>query len=306
MATSDLLQNHIVKGKSKPKGLELDLDKLKTSQDFEKSFYELFRYSFITNCHLDEASVTGEELETLEELTTEEVLENFRDLINDLLNFKKEFKSTDKAELAQRTEQFENMLQKLEAEVRNHIRIEHQLKLHIESNQNKIEELERFKTEAQEKLSHYEDGKTTASKGEKNIQKVEAECMKLKLLLEEKVLECEKLKKELENKGKKQEKSTSSIDYLKKRMEEKVSELSKIQKIMKEKNEKVPVKVPDRKKKKSLDENTRNTPSPFRSAKESEGNWAESRPSTAKKTPSRSHVRSNSDQTRPLTKKKII
>ena len=308
MATSDLLQNHITKGKSKPKGLELDLDKLKSSQDFEKTFYELFRYSFITNCHLDEASVTGEELETLEELSTEEVLENFRDLVNDLLNFKKEFKSTDKAELAQRTEQFENMLQKLEAEVRNHIRVEHQLKLHIESNQNKIEDLERFKTEAQEKLSLYEDGKSTGgSKGEKNLQKVEAECLKLKLLLEDKVLECEKLKKELENKGKKQEKSSSSIDYLKKRMEEKVSELSKIQKIMREKNDKVPVKVQGRCKKKSLDENSRNTPSPFRGGgKEVEGSWNDSRPSTAKKTPSRSHVRSNSDQTRPLTKKKII
>ena len=34
------------------------------------------------------------------------------------------------------------MLQKLEGEVRNHIRVEQQLKLHIESVHQKIEELE--------------------------------------------------------------------------------------------------------------------------------------------------------------------
>ncbi|MEW3935601.1 hypothetical protein, partial [Pseudomonas aeruginosa] len=51
---------------------------------------------------------------------------------------------SEKGELKQRSEQFETMLQKAEAEVRNHIRIEHQLKLHIENHQNRIEELERI------------------------------------------------------------------------------------------------------------------------------------------------------------------
>ncbi len=37
------------------------------------------------------------------------------------------------------------MIQKLEGDVRNHIRIEQQLKLHIESIQNKLEEIERSK-----------------------------------------------------------------------------------------------------------------------------------------------------------------
>ena len=40
---------------------------------------------------------------------------------------------------------YEQMIQKLEGDVRNHIRIEQQLKLHIESIQNKLEELERQK-----------------------------------------------------------------------------------------------------------------------------------------------------------------
>ena len=314
MSTSELLQNKINKSKLKPPGLELDLEKLNSGQDFEKNFYDLFRFAFITNCHLDEASVTGEELETLEELTAEEVLENFKDLVNELLNFKKDYKGSDKAELAQRSEQFENMLQKLEAEVRNHIRIEHQLKLHIESNQHKIEELERYKQETDEKLHQYEgkgkvDNRKTQVEQNKDkiVQKFEVECTKLKSLLEDKVKECEKLKKELEimKSAKYPEKNSASIETLKKKMEEKVGEYNKIQHFMKEK-EKPPVRTVDRKKKKSLDENSRNSPSPFRTKKDNDSTLSESRPSTAKKTPSRAHARSNSDQTRAITSKKMI
>ena len=230
------------------------------------------------------------------------------------MNFKKEYKGSDKAELAQRSEQFENMLQKLEAEVRNHIRIEHQLKLHIESNQHKIEELERYKQETDEKMHQYEGkGKTDSRKvqseqnKDKIVQKYEVECTKLKLLLEDKVKECEKLKKELEivKSAKGPEKNSASIETLKKKIEEKVGDFSKIQHFMKEK-EKPPIRPIERKKKKSLDENSRNSPSPFRTKKENDSTLSESRPSTAKKTPSRSHVRSNSDQTRAITSKKMI
>lgn len=53
-----------------------------------------------------------------------EILENFKDLILDLLATKKEYKHTDKEDVCKTNEQFEAMIQKLEAEVRNHIRIE--------------------------------------------------------------------------------------------------------------------------------------------------------------------------------------
>ena len=316
MSTSEILENQLSKVKNRPKGLELNLEKLKMKPDIEKTLSELFRNAFITNCHLDESSVTSEELETLDELSTEEVLENFTDLINDLLNFKKEYRSTDKAELAQRSEQFENMLQKLESEVRNHIRVEHQLKLHIESNQNKLEELEKFKAEAEIKISNfeeklkYENQKTGKIDGNKDkvLLKFEVECAKLKSLLEEKIKECERLKKELEKvKGPKApEKNSASIEFLKKKLEEKAYELNKVQQIMKEKTEKNNAKPQDRKNKKSIDENNRNTPSPFRMRKETETTWTESRPSTAKKGSSRSHARSNSDQVRPGSGKKLI
>ena len=316
MSTSEILQNQLSKAKNRPKGLDLNLDKLKAKPDIEKLLNELFRNAFITNCHLDEASVTSEELETLDELTIEEIIENLNDLVTDLLNFKRDYRSTDKAELAQRSEQFENMLQKLESEVRNHIRVEHQLKLHIESNQIKLDELEKFKAEAEIKFLEYEEklkydnykgGRVDGNK-DKILQKFEIECTKLRSLLEEKIKECEKIKKELEKaKGPKApEKNSVSIEILKKKLEEKAYELNKIQQIMKEKSEKSNAKPQEKKKKKSVDEINRNTPSPFRARKETETTWTESRPSTAKKGSSRSHARSNSDQVRPFSGKKLI
>ena len=188
-----------------------------------KGLKDLFTYSFIANCTLDDESMTSEESKTLEELNPAEILENFKDLILNLLRFKKEYKSSDKAELAQRNEQFESLLQKLEAEVRNHIRVEHQLKLHIENHQQRIDDLEKLgsndKTlikELEEKCGGKKTGKVnevervkkdfedkikglleTIDKKDKSLHKIEFEVIKLRNLLEEKVRECEGVKKEL-------------------------------------------------------------------------------------------------------------
>ena len=282
---------------------DLKLEKLKPS--LEVALNSLFRHVFITNCHIDEASVTNEELETLDELTSEEILENFKDLVTELLEFKREYKTTDKAELATRSEQFENMLQKLEAEIRNHIRIEHQLKLHIETNQNRLDELEKFKNEAEIKILDLEE-KLTENKKNDNKDKKNDECLKLKTLLEEKVLECKKLKKDLERakSPKKVEKNSDSIKYLKKILEDKVFELNKIQKILKDKNETPFVKL-DKNSRKSMEDNCRSSHSPFQIRKETENTLTEFKPSTAKKSVTRSHLRSNSDQTRQVMTKKF-
>ena len=47
--------------------------------------------------------------------------------------------------------EYEKMVQKLEGDVRNHIRIEQQLKLHIETIQNKLEEYEKSKGHSSKK-----------------------------------------------------------------------------------------------------------------------------------------------------------
>ncbi|CAG9311942.1 unnamed protein product [Blepharisma stoltei] len=205
--------------------------------DLERGLHDLFEYAFVTNCKLDDAEVTPEERQTLGELDSLEVLENFKDLILELINFKKNHKNSDAAELNQRCEQFEKMLQKLEAEVRNHIRVEHQLKLHIETSQSKVDELEKSNEQANAKIKKLEnkllnleknpkqrhnenkpnnektlpkdlfirkdtEDKITkleeiAEKREKFIQKLESEFATTKSLLEEKSKECEKYKKEI-------------------------------------------------------------------------------------------------------------
>lgn len=63
-----------------------DLHKL--GNDLEKGLYSLFKFCFVTNCKLDEDSITEEEKKTLEELDALEMLENFKDTVTDLLNFK--------------------------------------------------------------------------------------------------------------------------------------------------------------------------------------------------------------------------
>lgn len=126
-------------------------------QTVEKGLTDLFRHAYEANCELEGEEVTMEDRMTLEDLSTLETLENLKDLVESLLEAKRELKKSDKAELAERCEQFERLLQKLEGEVRNHIRvrfsqIEQQLKLHAEATQSRLDELQR-KTESTEESS---------------------------------------------------------------------------------------------------------------------------------------------------------
>lgn len=224
--------------------MELSID----LHNIEKGLQQLFKYAFTANCNLDDESVTSEEAKTLEDLDSSEILENFKDLVLNLLKFKKEYMESDKGELAKRSEQFETLLQKTEAEVRNHIRIEHQLKLHIENHQNRIEELERI--EAQDKMTIKElEGKSGEKKGgkglevekvrkemdekvksllesldkkEKALQKSEYENLRLKTIFEEKARECEVLKKEIQKTAKPSQTTlriSNSIDQLKRKLD---------------------------------------------------------------------------------------
>ena len=126
-------------------------------QDIDKSLREIFKSSFINNCALDDASVTEDELQTLEELDQTELVDNLKSLLDTLLNFKSNCKSSSSGELATRCDQLEKMLQKQESEVRNHIKTEHQLKLHIDTQQQQIIELERLNTEAKLSMKEMED-----------------------------------------------------------------------------------------------------------------------------------------------------
>jgi hypothetical protein len=63
-------------------------------KDPEKGLHDLFKFAYLSNCELEEEELTQEDYDTLEDLDSIEVLENFKDLVIDLLATKKEFKSS--------------------------------------------------------------------------------------------------------------------------------------------------------------------------------------------------------------------
>ena len=161
----------------------------------------------------------------MEELDALEILENFKDVIVDLLNFKKDCKSADIAELAQRNEQFENMLQKLEAEVRTHVRIEHQLKLHIETTQAKQEETQKKYKRAKLKIKELEATHNKHLDLEHKLKRTEAKLAK-------KCREVDTLKSQLEALKIAENRPDTSSGFLKKRVELKAMEIGKLQQMV--------------------------------------------------------------------------
>jgi hypothetical protein len=62
-------------------------------------------------------------------------------LVNEKL---KDFDKEGKYDMTQSSVEYDKIIQKLEAEIRNHISVQQQMKLYIESYQTKIEDLEDF------------------------------------------------------------------------------------------------------------------------------------------------------------------
>eukprot|EP00357_Protocruzia_adherens_P012864 CAMPEP_0115011048 /NCGR_PEP_ID=MMETSP0216-20121206/23737_1 /TAXON_ID=223996 /ORGANISM="Protocruzia adherens, Strain Boccale" /LENGTH=463 /DNA_ID=CAMNT_0002379495 /DNA_START=18 /DNA_END=1409 /DNA_ORIENTATION=- len=76
--------------------------------------------------------------------------------------------------------QYEKMLQKLENDVRSHIRLEQQLKLHIENMQTKLEELEKAREEDKLKEEKLQEVKNDNSTLMKALKRAENEIVSLK------------------------------------------------------------------------------------------------------------------------------
>jgi len=70
---------------------------------------------------------------------------------------------------------YEVLLQKLEAEARSHIRVEQQLKLHIESMQSKLEESEKYKQEVKSLSQDLNKVKDEVRSKDLEIQKIKQE-----------------------------------------------------------------------------------------------------------------------------------
>lgn len=110
-----------------------------------QSLHSLFKEVYIANCNVDKEEASDAELKIIEDFDFIELVENLREVIAHLVDFKREFFCSEQGELIHRSQQLEQMLQKSEAESRRHIRVEQQLKLHIEGLQAKVEETERDK-----------------------------------------------------------------------------------------------------------------------------------------------------------------
>jgi chromosome segregation ATPase len=80
---------------------------------------------------------------------------------------------------------YEDIMRQLEADIRKHIRIEHQLKLHIESVEDRVEELEREQEQLLKKIKTLEPSKQQALTAKKELKLVE-EVLKVKTELSEK------------------------------------------------------------------------------------------------------------------------
>jgi hypothetical protein len=76
-------------------------------------------------------------------------------------------------------------MRQLEADIRKHIRIEHQLKLHIESVEDRVEELEKENKKLLKKIKNLEPARQQAMMAKKEVKTIE-EMLKVKNELTEK------------------------------------------------------------------------------------------------------------------------
>jgi hypothetical protein len=220
--------------------------------EIAKGLRDLFKYAFVTNCHLDDDEITHEETLVINSFDSIDLLENFKDLILNLLKFKKEFKNSEKKQNIS-NEFIETLVKKHETQVQNHIHIENDLKHQLE---NALKREETFKKNYENTLSqlktleqsnHYKIAKnwetlnkesqekiaflsTKIESKDKSIRKLEEGNSKLKSILEQKFIECEIVKKTCINCQKPSQrirniKSSFSIDITKKQLVEKATEL---------------------------------------------------------------------------------
>jgi hypothetical protein len=97
---------------------------------------DLFKSTYTSNCKLEDIITTSEQIDLLLSVDVFIVLENLSLLVDSLILFKQNSLQEEKSSLIQQNEQLESLLQKLEAEVRNHIRVEQELKLQNEEAEN--------------------------------------------------------------------------------------------------------------------------------------------------------------------------
>jgi hypothetical protein len=100
-------------------------------------------------------------------------LEESEEKINELVKQRmKDLHNKGQYDLSQSPEEYEKIIQKLEAEVRNHISVQQQMKLYIESYQSKVEELEPIEDNLKELASENSQLRAKNKNCEKDVDQI--------------------------------------------------------------------------------------------------------------------------------------
>lgn len=195
--------------------------------DTGKSLRELFKHSFLANCHLDGFDVTEQEIIALQTISIPDILEGFKELILALLKFKKQ--QIDSWSAAKKK------IESMEKEAKDFEKIEKRLKEGIEALKEKLrkseEKCEKLERTMKENYNPAEDpANFTLHKRFSSANATGKEwgfdCEGFLTGLSESFNEIEKPSKVVADSG---------IKVLKEKLREKSSEISKIQDKIREK-----------------------------------------------------------------------
>ena len=126
--------------------------------ELAKGLHELFKYAFVTNCHLDNDQITPEDSKVIDTFDSIDLLENFKDLILNLLKFKKELKNQEKTTNFN-SDCIEKLQKKHESEIKYYIYLEKELRTQLDNAKILEEKLLKNYENAITRIQSYENGK---------------------------------------------------------------------------------------------------------------------------------------------------
>lgn len=121
------------------------------------NYKELFKNAYTENNTLEAETTTDQDIEVLMDLDPDEVYDNLKDLVHNLLDFKRAFKTSHEGELVNTLQEFENASKELEAEMETCTKENEFLKLEIEELKKKIDGLDNKNSLMEARLAQQED-----------------------------------------------------------------------------------------------------------------------------------------------------
>ena len=117
----------------------------------------VFLHTELTSLPRHDSAVPVSDLSQVLKLDPGEALAQAKDRVAELVKFKRDVMMTREYEDFRTMQQYQGALQKLESEVRNHIKVEQQLKIHIENLHGRMEDTERDSEKLKKENRHLTD-----------------------------------------------------------------------------------------------------------------------------------------------------